>query len=105
MRNDFVVFIISHGRPDNVITAKTLKRLGYTGRVFIVIDNEDRTREQYREKFDDQVLVFDKRYYADMTDEGNNFNDRRTTTHARNACFDLASEVGATYFLVLDDIS
>jgi len=99
----FVVFVISHGRSDNIITLETLKRRGYTGPVYIVIDNEDKTRGEYEKKFGDKVLVFDKKAYADETDEGNNFDDRRTTTHARNACYDLAAELGFEYFLVLDD--
>lgn len=33
MRDDFVVFIITHKRPDNQITYKTLKRGKYTGKI------------------------------------------------------------------------
>ena len=100
----FGTFIISHGRPDKVVTAKTLKRSGYTGPLFIVCDNEDKTVDQYRENFGfDKVLVFDKLRYAAMVDNCDNFQNRRTTTHARNACFDFAAQLGFEYFLVLDD--
>jgi len=100
----FCVLIISHGRPDNVKTLKTLNRCGYTGPIFIVCDNEDKTVDQYRKKYgSDMVLIFDKLYYASLVDSCDNFQDRRTTTHARNACFDLAKEQGFEYFLVLDD--
>lgn len=99
----YVVFVISHGRSDNIVTLETLKRKGYTGPVYIVIDNEDKTRSEYEKKFKHNLLVFDKRSYADETDEGNNFDDRRTTTHARNACYDLATQLGYEQFLVLDD--
>ena len=37
---DFAVFILTHGRADNVKTYKTLKRFGYTGKIYIIIDNE-----------------------------------------------------------------
>jgi hypothetical protein len=40
---------------------------------------------------------------ADSIDEGNNFDERRTITHARNSCFEIAKELGITYFLQLDD--
>lgn len=49
------------------------------------------------------VLVFDKLHYASLVDSCDNFQNRRTTTHARNACFDFAAEKGYDYFLVLDD--
>lgn len=101
--SDFAVFIITHGRADNVITDRTLRGGGYTGPIYYVIDNEDKQGDQYRAKYGDLVKVFDKQAYADMVDEGDNFNDRRTTTHARNACFDLAAKIGVSRFLVLDD--
>ena len=104
MKDRLCVFIISHGRPDNVITLKTLHRAGYSGTFFIVCDNEDKTIEQYRQTFgEDRVLMFDKPSYAKLVDNCDNFQNRRTTTHARNACFDLAQELGYEYFLVLDD--
>lgn len=104
MNESFCTFIISHGRPDKVVTLNTLKRCGYTGPLFIVCDNEDKTIDQYRRNFgSDMVLVFDKIKYASIVDNADNFQNRRTTTHARNACFDLAAEKGFEYFLVLDD--
>lgn len=100
----FCVFIISHGRPDKVITLRTLKKAGYTGPIFIVCDNEDKTIDDYRKNHGAKmVLVFDKPHYASLVDSCDNFQNRRTTTHARNACFDLAKEKGFEYFLVLDD--
>lgn len=100
----FCVFIISHGRADNVITKRTLQRCGYTGPLFIVIDNEDKQAEAYKRNFGEgNVVIFDKLKYAQMVDSCDNFENRRTTTHARNACFDIAEEKGFEYFLVLDD--
>lgn len=105
MRNkDFAVFILTHGRPDNVITLHTLRKQGYTGKVYLIIDNEDKQAEKYYENFGkDHVIMFDKKFYADQVDEGNNFDERRTITHARNACFDIAKKLGITYFMQLDD--
>ena len=101
---DFCVFIITHGRPEKVITYKTLLKCGYTGKVYFVLDNEDKTIEQYKQKFgEEMVLVFDKKEMAELTDEGNNFDNRRTTTHARNYTFKVANELGFTYFIQLDD--
>ena len=39
--NSFVALILTHGRPDNVHTVKTLRKCGYTGDIIIVLDNED----------------------------------------------------------------
>lgn len=100
----FAVFILTHGRPDNVITYKTLQKCGYTGRLYFVVDNEDKTIERYKQNFGrERVLVFQKKDVADDCDEGNNFDERRTILMARNACFDLAKTLGVTHFLQLDD--
>jgi len=100
----FCVFILTHGRPDNVITFDTLNRRGYTGRLYFVVDNEDKTVNRYRHNFGaENVIVFDKKAIADAGDEGNNFDDRRCIVHARNACFAIAEQLGVTHFLELDD--
>lgn len=104
MKIDFAVFILTHGRPDNVITYNTLQRQGYTGRVFFIVDNEDKTANDYIKKFGkDNVILFDKKAEADNVDEGNNFDERRTITHARNASFDIARKLGVHRFIQLDD--
>lgn len=103
MRDDFCAFILTHGRPDRVHTFKTLQRAGYTGKVYIVIDDEDKTADEYRARFGDKVLQFCKSEIAARIDEGDNFNDRRAIIYARNACWDLARQVGCRYFIQLDD--
>ena len=60
MRDDFCAFILTHGRPDKVLTYRTLRRAGYTGKIFIVVDDEDKTRDQYMADYGEQVLVFSK---------------------------------------------
>ena len=103
MLDDFAVFILSHGRADNVITLKTLLRAGYTGRVYIVIDNEDEQADKYYQNFGDKVIMFDKEAEAERTDCGDNFEKRNTVLFARNAVFDIAERMGIEWFLVLDD--
>jgi hypothetical protein len=100
----FCVFILTHGRPDSVVTLKTLGRCGYTGRIYLVVDDEDKTVDRYRQNFGaERVIVFDKKAEADACDEGNNFDERRTITMARNACFGIAERLGVIYFVELDD--
>lgn len=103
MNKNFAVFILTHGRPNKVVTYQSLLKAGYTGKVYIVIDNEDKTADEYFKKFGDNVIQFDKKAISDTFDEGDNFEDRRAIIYARNACFDIAKKVGVRYFMELDD--
>lgn len=103
MLDDFAVFILTHGRADNVATYKTLRRSGYTGRVYIIIDNEDKQADKYRANFGDKVIMFDKAAEAEKTDCGDNYDGRGIVVYARNAVFDIAESLGIEYFIVLDD--
>jgi len=103
MRNDFGVFILSHGRPDKVHTYKTIRETGYTGKIWIVVDNEDKTIDQYRKIYGDQIVVFDKAAVAKWTDDGDNWGHRRSVLYARNAAWDVAAQVGVRLFIVFDD--
>lgn len=101
---DFCVLILTHGRPDNVKTYNSLEKAGNTYPVFLVIDNEDKTADKYFSNFGpESVLMFDKKAVAQTTDHYDNFNNLRSTTHVRNALFDIAKQLGYTYFLALDD--
>jgi hypothetical protein len=100
---DFAAFILTHGRPNNVITYRSLRKAGYTGAIYIIVDNEDDTLSRYRTNFGDQVIVFDKPAIAQTFDEADNFGDRRAVIYARNASFQIARDLGLTYFLQLDD--
>ena len=102
MRGDFVAFILTHGRAGSVITDKTLRKCGYTGPIVYVIDNEDRQVDKYKQKFHD-VIMFDKLSISKTFDEADNFEDRRSIVYARNACFDIAKELGYKYFIELDE--
>lgn len=103
MNDNFCIFILTHGRPDNVLTLKTLKRQGYTGKVYIVIDNEDETAPEYYRLFGNKVIIFDKEAISKTFDNADNFNNRKTIVYARNACFSIAKELGIPYFMQLDD--
>lgn len=103
MRN-FAAFILTHGRPDSVITYKVLRDSGYTGPIYLLVDDEDKTVGEYQKRFGvGRVIIFDKRAMADRIDEANNFDERRVIVHARNASFEIAQELGYTHFVQLDD--
>jgi hypothetical protein len=104
MKNkNFAAFILSHGRADRVYTYETLRKHGYTGRIVVIIDNEDEGADEYRKRFGEEVYVFDKIEAAKRTDAGDNFGDRRGVIFARNSCFDIARELGIDHFVELDD--
>ena len=103
-KRNFAVFILSHGRPQNVITLKTLKKQGYKGKYYIICDNEDDTIVEYIRIYGkNNVVIFNKKEIAEKIDEGDNFNDRRVILYARVACFEIAKKLGITHFLQLDD--
>lgn len=104
MRDDFAVFILTHGRADNVVTLRTLERQGYSGRWYLLIDDEDSMAPTYYEKFGrDHVITFCKQAALDRADTMDNFNEHRAILYARNESFRIARELGLTYFLQLDD--
>lgn len=101
---DFVVFILTHGRADNVYTYKALKQAGYTGRIILVIDNEDADADKYYSLYgEDNVYMFNKLSQALNVDAMGPDNDRKAILYARCACFDIAKNLGYKYFLELDD--
>lgn len=101
---DFCVFILTHGRPNNVKTLKTLHKCGYTGKTILVVDNEDKAADEYIKNYGkENVFVFNKKEMADAIDEGNNFDNRKVIIHARNVCFKIAKELNIKYFIQLDD--
>lgn len=102
-RNDFAVFILSHGRANRVYTHKLLQNFGYTGKYYIVLDDQDTTADDYRKRFGDRVVVFDKLKAAEITDTMDNEPHQRGVVFARNYCWTIAKELGLDYFMVLDD--
>lgn len=100
----FVAFVLSHGRAGNVKTIRTLRRSGYTGKIIIVIDDEDTMEDDYKRIYGkENVVVFDKLDISRRYDTMDNFDERRTVFYARNACFEIAEKLGYKYFLELDD--
>ena len=103
MRDDFAVFILSHGRAENIVTIPTLRNCGYTGEIYIIIDDLDPQKDIYKKKYGDNVIVFDKKAEALKSDTFDNDDDMRIVLYARNVCHDIAKDLGLTYFLELDD--
>lgn len=101
--NEYAVFILSHGRAENVRTIDMLKGGNYSGEWFIVIDDEDDEAEKYFELYGDHVIQFCKKEIADQTDTCDLDTDRRVGVFARNFIIDEAKRRGYKYHLQLDD--
>jgi hypothetical protein len=99
--NDFCIFILTHGRPNSVFTWETLRKVGVEIPIYIIIDSDDQRKEEYFFNFGDRVVVFDKAEIKFETAE--NFGNKKCISFARNACFDIAGELGYEYFIQLDD--
>lgn len=99
----YAVFILTHGRPDKVITYKTLRKRGYTGDIYLICDDEDKTIDQYKKNFGEKVIVFSKSKYAGKFDKMDNFNGNKVIVYARNACYDIARNLGLDYFFEYED--
>lgn len=103
MRDDFGAFILTHGRPKQVTrTVNALRRAGYTGKWWLVLDDEDDTRPEYEARWGaDRILTFTKR--DDLFDLGDNGGSRSVVVYARNALDALAKQVGVSWYVHLDD--
>lgn len=100
---NFAAFILTHRRPQSVKTYGVFRRAGYTGPLYLVVDDLDPTLDEYRAEYGADVLTFSKAEIASRFDEGDNFNKRQSVFYARNACADLARKVGVRWFIELDD--
>lgn len=97
------VFILTNGRSDNVITYKTLRAVGYTGKIYLIVDDEDNRLQEYKDKYKDEVIVFSKKDYAHKFDIMDNFTGSKVIVYARNACNDIARKLGLDYFFEYED--
>lgn len=97
------IFIISHERVERVETFDTLKKCGYTGDIFVVVDNEDSMLDAYQKRFGDALLVFDKQFYINKTDTLENDKLRASPVYARVAVEDFAQQMKLDAFGMFDD--
>jgi hypothetical protein len=103
MQRNFAAFILTHGRAESVKTYGNLRKHGYSGRIVLIIDDEDKQAQAYKAKYPREVFVFSKTEAANLFDEGDNFSDRRAVVYARNALWGIAEQLGITHFIELDD--
>ena len=100
--HDFAVFILSHGRSDRVYTYDALLKEGYTGKIYIVLDDEDEEIPEYQKRYEN-IVIFSKADYRGKFDIGDSGGNEKVVVYARNAMPDIARQCGYRYYIVLDD--
>jgi hypothetical protein len=103
MRSDFSVVIPTHGRSDRVYTERSLRASGYTGAIYLVVDDGDKELDKYRQKYGDKVLVFSKAETSGTFDKMDNFGNTACVVYARNALYKLCAKAGLKQICVMDD--
>jgi len=100
---NFACFILSNRRSEKVLTYKALRTFGYTGKIYILIDDEDPEKENYIKLYKDEVIIFSKKEAMKECDTFDNFNNNNIVLPARNICVKTAKNLKIKYFLQLDD--
>ncbi len=104
MTKKFAVFILTHGRPHNQLTVKSLQSVGYTGEWYLVLDDQDLTYREYLDEWgEDRIIVFNKARFIQSTDTGLHTPVQKFAVFARNAIEYIAKELGYKTFMMLDD--
>ena len=91
-RDDFAILILSHGRPDKVKCITALNKVNYTGKYYIIIDNEDSTADKYYSLYGDKVIMFDKSSLDGTFDIMDNFEGGSVPVFERNVLYFLELE-------------
>lgn len=104
MLDKFAIFILTHGRPNSQLTLDLLRRLGYSGDYYLVVDSQDKTLQEYINNFGaTNILVFDKNAMVRRTDTGTSSPVFGCGVYARNAIEYMAKKMGYTMFAQADD--
>ena len=100
----YAIFICTHGRPDRQSTLAYLRHQGYTGDVYLVLDDTDKTLPDYFSKYSpEMLLVFNKQHYIDTADTGSIPPNFKTILYAKNAVEDIARDMKLDWFIIADD--
>lgn len=103
-KDKFGIFIFCWGRPNFSNTIKTLRRCGYTGDIYCLLDDLDETRFDYIKRYGkEKCFVFDKKQIASKSDPMNNFGRLDSTLFVENVMFDAAKHFCLDYFCAMCD--
>lgn len=99
---NYAVYIISHKRAQAISTIDALRESGYTGKIYVVVDDKDPQLTSYKQKYKDSLLIFTKSDYShiDLYDLNPSFDSAVIPKHA---VFDFAKRHGVEGVIILDD--
>lgn len=98
------IFIVTHGRPDKQLTLGVLKKHNYLGKIFLVLDNTDKTIQQYIDNYGkENIFVFNKNHYINTVELVSNKPKFACSLYARCACEDIAKKLNVRSFMIVDD--
>ena len=102
---NYAVMICTHGRPNAQHTLKILRDCGYTGKIILIVDDEDDTLPELMMKTfgEAEIVEFNKQMWIDKSDTGTIENQRKCILYAKNFCEDLAKERQLDAFVIADD--
>lgn len=103
MRDDFAVFILTHGRASSQKTLRTIQKCGYTGKIYLIVDDEDEQQDEYIRLYGDKVKRFSKRKIENRFDTMTNRKEYRAVVYARNAAYQIANNLGIRWIFMCDD--
>lgn len=97
------IFILSHGRANKILTLNTLNKCHYTGKVYILIDDQDPQADEYKRLYGESVIVFCKKKVFENYDTADFDGPQDVVFAARNAAWEFAKKFGLTHFIEFDD--
>ncbi len=100
---NFAVFIISHKRADRVQTYHALRTAGYTGQIYVVVDDEDPQLDKYKELYSKELIIFAKNDYISKVDTIIRTNQKSSPIYARCFVEYTAKEYKLDAFMMIDD--
>lgn len=104
MREDFAIFICTHGRPNKQLTLNALLECNYTGKYYLVLDDTDNTIQEYIDNYGaENIIIFDKNYYINSVDTSSHSPSYKCILYAKCAVEDIARELNLKCFIIADD--
>ena len=103
---EFCIFILSHNRANNIATLDMLKRYNYEGMWKVVISDDDKEIEKYKEAIDEEHLLIFKKEDALVYSNTYLAHDcfiSSASLYARNYILKYSRENGIKWLIQADD--
>ena len=98
------VFILTHGRPNSQLTLKMLRGYNYSGKIYLLLDDTDKTIQQYIDNYGaENIIIFNKNHYINSVETVTNKPKYACILYAKAAVEDIAQSMGLKSFVIADD--